>query len=81
MPWPSDGAVEKASTAGPNNAAGIFLPITDYRVRWVHGVARKAKEPRLVRCHGRGAKRAAEVAKVPATPHVSHAHSKNRVAA
>ena len=31
MPWPSDGAVEKASTAGPNNAAGIFLPITDYR--------------------------------------------------
>ena len=29
MPWPSDGAVEKASTAGPNNAARIFLPIRD----------------------------------------------------
>ena len=31
MPWPSDGAVEKASTAGPNNGVAIFYPITDYR--------------------------------------------------
>ena len=34
MPWPSDGAVEKASTAGPNNGVAIFYPITELRENW-----------------------------------------------